>query len=349
MKSILITILSSVLKQLIKVSPPSVVKNNLQLIAEKIERYDDSFFTYHLRPKKSNNYLLKNNWKPAEKVAIVVQGPLCKEESFTFETIKLYKKNFPDALVIISTWDTEDSSLIKSISKQGVEVVTTSPPKIAGAAKINLQVASTMAGLNRAKELGAQYVFKSRTDQRMGGVNISEAFIGLLKVFPVKNECLKMRLISVNFTTLKYRLFGVGDMLMFGNINDMLTYWNADLDKREIDRHSIGGKNIEEYSKLRLGESYLCANFLERIGYQFDWTLQDSWKVYRDFFCVVDKEMVDLYWLKYGRFVERRNDYYAPHSQQIFKFTDWLSFYNSGVPGKIDDKVILSSREGGFL
>lgn len=43
-----------------------------------------------------------------------MQGPLVRERSFTLETLRLYRKPSPEPLLVLSTWDNEDTDPIAS-------------------------------------------------------------------------------------------------------------------------------------------------------------------------------------------------------------------------------------------
>ena len=69
---------------------------------------NDIFLSYSFRPKFEkdtfNNIKFTNN---SENTAIIIQGPIKNYETFVIETIKIYSKIFPDALIVLSTWKDE--------------------------------------------------------------------------------------------------------------------------------------------------------------------------------------------------------------------------------------------------
>lgn len=347
MKSILIKILSFFFQVFIKNSPPAVVENNLQNVADKLEKYDDTFFSYHLHPSNSDKVNKEPITSSFPKVAIVIQGPLLLDRNFTLESVKLYKKLFPEAFVIVSTWNDQDDETLRKIKEEGAHLVLENLPDNRGPLNVNLQIIGTQKGILKAKELGAQYVFKSRSDQRMYADNVVPALLGMLNAFPLTEETkLHRRIIVSGFTTLKYRPYGVGDMLMFGDVDDLLLYWSSNLDSRVINRDQLEGLTAVEYAKERLAETYLCTDFLQRIDYSLEWTLRDSWNVYKTFFCVVDNEMFDMYWYKHERIKSRRFDYYFPHGYQVLKFNDWVTLYSTDLNNLVIDESKLTVKEG---
>ena len=174
----------------------------------------------------------------------------------------------------------------------------------------------------KAKELGVEYVYKTRTDQRINGINVSAYLRKLQDIFPVQSNYMKSRLIGCSMTTLKYRPYGLGDMFMFGHIDDMLLYWDSKIDEREINNESLIDLSVLEYGKNRLAETYLCTNFLDRIGHDLSWTLKDTWHAYSSYFLVVDHMDLDLFWYKYNWREESRFNKESNH--KLLHFRDWI-------------------------
>ena len=156
-------------------------------------------------------------------IALVLQGPLVLDNNFTLETIRLYKKHFTQSMIIVSTWEGENADYLTKIKAEGVELILNAKPAIAGIGNLNLQIVSSYNGIMRAKERGAAYVYKTRCDQRMYGVNINEFLHNLITQFPLKKPGLqKQRIIASSFSTLKYVPYLITDMFLFGHIDDML-------------------------------------------------------------------------------------------------------------------------------
>ncbi len=88
------------------------------------------------------------------KIAIVVQGPIIIKNDFTFETLKLYINIFPNAIVILSTWDDQSVRVISKIRDLGIRVIINKYPKYSGIGNVNYQIISTINGLVKAESLG---------------------------------------------------------------------------------------------------------------------------------------------------------------------------------------------------
>ena len=115
--------------------------------------------------------------------AIILQGPILKKNDFTLETVRIYKKTYPAAVLIVSTWQDEDPECLARLRKAGAEVVLNTKPAFAGTWSINFQTVSARGGIVRAKELGIPYIIKSRTDQRMYAPNVLETLHNLVSYF----------------------------------------------------------------------------------------------------------------------------------------------------------------------
>jgi hypothetical protein len=321
--------LSNKLINLLRPIAPQKFRNaGLKFYFNAWRNRDKFFITSHLRPKFAARV---NVWpdelKQTPKCAIIIQGPLLRENNFTLETIRLYKKIFPGSDIIISTWDTEEKSYVKKIKAENIEVILNAEPEIPGPSHINYQLKSSSAGVKRAKELNAEYVLKTRTDQRIYGVNVLDYFCNLLKTFPPKaGYKQKERIIGVSMNTFKYRLYDLSDMVVFGKLEDMELFWSAAPDKRTYrpDPELTQG----EFSRLRICEMYLTSEFLKNIGRELKWTLEDSWQAMADHFIVVDQVSLDLYWHKYKKHKEFRYlKYGAILNNREMSFLEWFNLY----------------------
>lgn len=121
------------------------------------------FVNYTLYPKYASDMV-----KPLDfgyrtnNVAIIIQGPIVERDSFTLESVRLYKKIYKECEIIVSTWNTVNSTVLKQFEKENIHVVLSEEPKYSGIGNINYQVRSTVAGIDYAKKLGAVFVLKTR-------------------------------------------------------------------------------------------------------------------------------------------------------------------------------------------
>ena len=300
------------------------------LIFSPIESLKDSFATYHLRPRRAANIGTRADALISEpKTAIVIQGGLAEQHDFTLETIRLYKKHFPNAILILSTWEGERAEYIERIRKENIEIIQSVKPSFLGYMNVNLQITSSKVGMERAKSLGAQYALKTRTDQRMYSPVALEFLRNILKAFPLSksNGVQKERIVSINFNTLKYRPYGMSDFFAFGNIDDMVPYWSPKLDMRTHRDEELHA-TINSFANAAICEVYFATEFLKKVGHTPTMTLADSWYAYATFFCIVDYYSIDLYWPKYRPRLEYRYKFYDYiRNTDLLDFAEWLNLY----------------------
>jgi len=321
------------------------INKSINYLLHFINRYSINYFTFHARPKYSKDVLDKfidsftfNNSKSS--IAIVMQGPLILDDNFTLETIKLYIKNFQIHKLILSTWSDSDHATIEAIKKLGIEVVMNEKPKNGGIANINFQIVSAAGGINRANELGCEYALKTRTDQRIYSSQAISLCYSFLKKFPISDEYNQNeRIVAFDLNTFKYRPYSISDMINFGHINDMIKYWCVKQDDRTPEQ-LIETNTLLDWSKQNLAEVYFVSSFLKNVNKKMFWTLEDSWKVMSENFCILNINEIDLYWKKYTNKEFRHQDYKTINNRQ-FNFSDWL-IYQDNFPENIPEKIIAS-------
>jgi len=318
----------------------------LKDLLEKIEAQENVFITYHTRPKKAIQVSTVNDsLKKEKKLAVILQGPIIAENNFTLETLKIYQEHFKGHLLVLSTWEGEDEAVLVKAEEMGAHCITSKKPDYFGISNINLQIVSSKAGVKKASELGAEYIFKTRTDQRMYAPNTSEYLYNIIENFPVTGNYPKQkrRIIGVSLNTFKYRMYGLSDMAIYGSTEDMLLYWDIDEDTRVIsaqERKDVSN-DVPLVMRLRVSEVYLATEFLRKVDREILWTLEDSWQAFADNFCIVDKEQLDLFWFKYNRNEYRWLSYRQVYRAQEMTFREWFNIY-FGIKNKNINKDLVS-------
>ena len=99
-------------------------------------------------------------------MSIIIQGPILLNDNFTYTTALLYKKYFSKAIIIVSTWEGMAVSQINNFRNSGIILLLNKMPDYNGFSNINLQIVTTLAGINYAKKINTKYILKTRTDQR---------------------------------------------------------------------------------------------------------------------------------------------------------------------------------------
>jgi hypothetical protein len=138
-------------------------------------------------------------------------------------------------------------------------------------------------------------------------------------------------------------MYGLSDMFVYGQINDMVTYWGPRLDTRRFSEEEMRQYDTpRKWAQGRFCEVYLATEFLKAVGHELKWTLEDSWDVFARRFCVVDTDGVDLFWPKYNRLEYPSRTYERTrNSFQELTFRDWVNMYvnlaNTAVPDHLMD------------
>ncbi|MBI5003530.1 hypothetical protein HZC00_00335 [Candidatus Kaiserbacteria bacterium] len=301
------------------------------------ERKSGRFITFHTRPIYSKDIVhVADTLVHTPSCAIVLQGPILKKYDFTLETIRTYKKVYPMLTIILSTWEDEDPVYLEKIRDEGIEIVLNKKPAYNGPRNVNMQIVSARNGIKRAKDLGVPYVIKSRTDQRMYNKNIIETLYNLIQYFPPGERSKQNKRIIFGHNTPKYQPYVFSDIFIFGDIDDMVEYWDTDLVEKDA-----------QYPVF-IAEMYLAYSYLKRKGWPMTWSIQAMWEIYRECIITIDWTEIDLFWLKYDYFWERHfwehkhryNQKNTPSTDHLH-FHDWFNIYSD-----MENKVITSQHEG---
>ena len=304
----------------------------------------EDFFSYHLRNKNTSK-IIDDSIKIKEKlgkVGIILQGPIQYEDSFTYETLKLYKNIYPNSEIILSIWKDEKKDEIDRIRNIGVIVVENDKPETGGFINLNYQIVSTKSAVLKAKELGCKYILKSRTDIRIYETGVDKFLISLLKNFPTNSSKQEQRIIGIDINTHKYGI-GISDIFQFGTIEEMEKMWNVDLVKKittmeEYLKFEKNSTAIDRFN-FEFAECYLMKKYLLRNEIQLESKLENYYKVLKDNFIIIDSSMINMYWNKYlgDEYKGWKNyDKFIVRSSMTFK--DWLTIYSNDTV--VDEKIL---------
>lgn len=294
-----------------------LLKNTFARTLYFYENRKRQFITFEKRPMFAEDYTVTSNtYISFPPCAIVIQGPLQHDHEFTFETAKLYKKIFPSANIIVSTWIGEDEAVLERLRDISVVVVTSVPPQKRGVYNVNLQLLSAAKGVEEAQRSGAHYVLKHRSDQRIYSRVILEMMINLLIVFPPSKRSHQTKRIIFGNGGPSLRPYWMSEIL-FGAIEDIVEYYSAEPSGEKKDYYCI------------LPELHLPSEFLKKKGWKLDWTVEQGMDVYRECFIPLDWTMLDLYWHKYWRYESNQQRRYSQNipSDVLVTFGEWLALY----------------------
>lgn len=319
-----------------------VTRRLLPRLVNWVNRGGSSFVTLHRRPKHTGDI---GTWHDPDvrfdDIAVVMQGPVMSDERFTLETLRLYLRHMPDCRLILSTWSDTPAADLDPIRDLGVEMVLSEKPSVPGPFNVNMQIVSTSAGVRAAVAAGAAWILKTRTDQRLGDRNSLAFLRSLARIFPpAAGTGQSARIIGVGQGSMKFAPYHVTDQTIFGAAADMLIYWTPPLRETPLPEHWPGTAAemfvkmpIDELCRGPAAESYICTQFLQRLGHEPDWSLRDSWTAYRDRFCFADHPLTDFFWVK-GQMIsqsEHTRRYDAVSNRYDMGFGEWLLLYDGTV------------------
>lgn len=304
-----------------------------RIIIEQIKYCDkhmDEYYTLYTRPKYTEQVVSVERETDAQKrTAIIMQGPLIAKDDLTLETVKIYEKLYPGTTVIVSTWEDEDPKIIEQLrGLHSCEVLVNKKPEFSGVLNLNYQVVSTMAGLKRAKELGKEYAFKTRCDFRFLRIGLINYFVSLCKAFPVDATVpyQKQRIIvGGDVLASFFRAHWVSDRFSFGMLEDMLAYWDYELDQVDQPKPVVEKLKEEPPDKTWKGitESGLCAepriiqNYITRMeGKKPECTVKKYWELLKKQFITLSFEETGASW-----------QYHKIYIYSLMNETDWKGIY----------------------
>lgn len=322
------------------------------------ESNTECYASYRLRPKRVEDMALAEEENEIDaQVGIVMQGPLFVGDHFELETVRIYRRLFPSAKIIISTWEGENENEIKLLrAEPNCCVIQSTLPPEPGILHRNYQCASALAGIKKAKELGCKYAAKTRGDIRIYEKGALRFMVHLIDNFPCRGNEFKQnkRLIAYDVatpeTSLLYYPYWITDIFMFGDIDDMEFYWNSDpvgrsdMQKKQVDK-LIRTKNYtwkkRALEKLH-NEIYIAMNYLQRrTGKSPEYTVKKYWEILDNYFIIISKSLLDIYFYKheYWRYNEALDygTYFRGDSQEElatynFNLVSWFNLYNHDMP-----------------
>jgi hypothetical protein len=309
----------------------------LEAALQALHKKGPNWITQHRRPKSQDGtyYVHHEPVMPGRmpKSAIVVQGPILEDDDFTIATIAYYRKANPDAAIVISTWNDTRPELLARCEAAGAVIVVSPMPVIAGALNVNFQSASSLAGMRKAKELGCEYALKVRSDIRIHAPGAVGFLYDLVQTYPLRNSPMqRARIVSTTYLTSKYCPYHLSDQILYGQIDDMLRYWEPPLNRYAGPKPEVTGL-IKDSVPEQVPEIYLCRSYCESLGRPTPMSLRAWWEALADCFLVIDRDLLDVYWPKYGPHVEHPAITLEMHpAWSGLYFRDWLRLYRELTP-----------------
>ena len=285
--------------------------------------------------------------------AIVIQGPIDTKDDFTYQTVLQYRAFYPLCPIIVSTWDGPIGQAFKNRCSgiSNCVVLLNSPPEHTGLYNFNYQVVSSINGIHKAKVLGARYVIKTRSDQRMNKRGLLTYFKLLLSLFPVSsqnslfpNQSAQSRIIFLGTTVPFAKLipFFAADFFQFGDVNDLLDFYSVELSavddntKLRFERENslkLSGMTVGNYFLIS-AETTLLMNYAKGFQNKITYTVQDYWSFIKTNLIFVNYSDLELFWDKYQAANNEFNTISRPQSLETiypregFDFASWLKLMN---------------------
>jgi WavE lipopolysaccharide synthesis len=269
-----------------------------------------------------------------KKIGIVIQGPISSQQivNNVKETLNSLEEFETDLnfVIVISTWQGAEKYLDALPSK--VKVVVNQEMNYSN--NLQRQAVSTLGGLRYLEELGCDFVFKMRVDQYVDLALLIPSGIEISEIFNQTGSEIGF----TNFNSYANRFFGLSDMLNFGFIDSMLTFWNCDFESEffRLDMTiSLPYENWVNHVVSHWFESWLCIRYAHQNGFVFSenpWT--DYEKFIRQFVLLLDSDWINQKWLKWNSpfkgLTERAifNPQVNPKDLEISWF-EWFSIKNS--------------------
>lgn len=324
------------------------------LMCSMCKSYEDSskeFISFRKRAQFSDDMVINYNLNgDISDVCIVLQGPIKMENDFTLETVKFYKKLYPQCSIVVSTWDTENADILREIEREGATIIKNEKPKKTGLGNMNFQLVSTKAGIKFAESIGAKYVLKTRTDQRMGKYNFLEYMEGLETLFEINDDYLNLgqqqRIIVHQGSTggNMFIPYFISDFIYFGTIKDIKKLFSIELDEktsmtyeeREKWIESLNGTvSVMEYYEKTAPEMKIIKTYIEQYSKRkAENSVKEYWKFVKNYLICVSWDDIGLFWYKYNYqnesdifhlFEER--DTTDRYLQYNWTFQNWFNLY----------------------
>ena len=251
------------------------------------------------------------------KTAILVQGPVYVKPHSTLEICERYCKLYPDSEIVFSTWDSEDISDIRRIKHPNFHLVTSTLPLVPGPSNINLQIASTRAGIKFIESLGVERILKTRSDLYL----FSETVLHSCEYFFNKYATATFnRIVVPGFNSFLFKEYALTDQVMYSSAENLAAFWDCEF--------------VSQSRKNFRSEEYLITSFLQRAGINSDITIQRSLEIYRDYFIVLDSSEFNLIWNKGTRreVIGRYQESSFPNLESEICHSIWLRLQDDIEP-----------------
>lgn len=331
-----------------KVGGRRLLLQSMAAVCASYEKCTNEYCFYDLLPKVSGEYTsigIQNSKLP--KYAVILQGPIMVKDHFTLETVRLYKKTFPLASIIVSTWLGENEKEIHEIERAGATVVQSAIPNESGVFNINYQCISSSVGIKTSIQLGCEYILKTRTDTRLYRNNIFEMMYTLIKEHPITIDNCQERIVVLGGNRGKlFQSYNFCDFVTFGNANDLLEFYDIPIDRRFKNRvdserkHRSDMTRKQEAEQMMNPEIMLIESYLQRKGNELNFSIGECWKNVCKYFISISPRDICLYWMdkydlrfrnNYGAYVFWKSDKEELALSYDWDYFTWMNIFCGSV------------------
>lgn len=262
--------------------------------------FPNEYVSLNVLPKQISHC---NLFSSNQSFGIIMQGPIVRKKDFTLNTIKNYVQMYPNAKIIVSTWESENKDYLEKLKAVGAIIVLSSTPEKKGIYNVNYQMISTLAGVNYANSIGIEYVAKTRTDQRISNIFLFDLIFSLYKLYPLNSKSVfQRRVVTLPFQfgnlIFPYRF---SDFFVFGYTEDIKLLFSRSLDVRSS--VSVKGKTVAEVVKeYYCPEVYFWRNLIDENNLDYNITIKDYWRFVKDNLICIDISELQIVWNKYDLF-----------------------------------------------
>ena len=283
-------------------------------------------------------------------ISVVMQGPVMHEgvDAFPFPlthtALRKVRALLPDAQIILSTWEGENTSYLDSADEV---VLNPDPGAQRGAPEmipnnVNRQIVSTLGGLNKATR---PHTLKIRSDIVLQSLEFVRYFESGLRQAKSEFAIFRSRIVANNFSSRNPLIrspaayaFHPSDHVHFGFTEDLLKLWDIPLQPSEeaawFDHHPRPiTLRLHETSRLA-PEQYLFLSALARNGHRIElvdfadsrpMVVEQSESYLEGNFIFVPDRRFAIHFAKYHNFHHdkfeylRRNSLVPPHRLRRFE------------------------------
>lgn len=275
-----------------------------------------------------NRYRRINKNKTGQR-AIIVRGAI--ETTSHIQTVFKIAQDYPDDLIIVSTWN-ETSKEFTSLLEDACDILLLCErPNYSGVHNKNYQLALIHAGLEAAIKSNAEKCLICRTDLIPLKNNTLNYFDHLMRIYPAPEKIKKFqkgRLIIPDVFTRKYLPFNAGDLLTYGYLQDVVSFWSASsFDSRTLEDPSFDFKKrnpkLPLFAKSKaVVECYFTLNYFEHINYNTTCSMENWIDILKNFYIVVNCHEHKLFWTR-RNFCSRTLA--ASMYKSVISHQDWVS------------------------